>query len=148
MFGFVLIILGAYLIFITNWFGLIALAVGFALFFATVGIQIDFNKNLRREFFGLAGYKVGKWESLPEIDYVTIFHEHYAQRGSVVTIDSTNKFSKVKVSLIVSQTERYDGGFFNSKDEAMETGKMIAKKLNTKLLDYTTREPEWVELDD
>ena len=146
MFGFVLIILGGYLLFISNWFGLIALVVGAALYFATVGIQIDFEKKLHREFFGLAGYKIGKWSSLPEIEYVTIFVEHYAQRGSVVTIDKADKFSKVKVSLIASETLRFDAGFFNSKEAAMDTGKIMAKRLNTKLLDYTDREPKWVDL--
>lgn len=146
MFGFVLILLGGYLLFILNWFGLIAIVVGVALFFAIVGIQIDFEKKLRREFLGLFGYKIGKWTSLPEIEYVTIFIENYAQRGSVVTIDSMNRFSKVKVSLIVSKTIKYDGGFFDSKEKALEAGKMIARNLNTKLLDYTTKEPKWISL--
>ncbi len=146
MFGFVLIVLGGYFISVTNWFGLIALVVGLVLFFATVGIEIDFEKKLHREFFGLAGYKFGKWTRLPEIEYVTVFIEHYAQRGSMVSIDNVNRYSKVKVSLITSQTERYDAGFFNSEEKAMEAGKLIAKKLKTKLLDYTDREPKWVDL--
>ena len=146
MFGFVLILLGGYLLFLANWFGVVALLVGAALFFAVKGIQIDFEKKLHREFIGLLNFKIGKWEKLPFIDYVTVFIENYAQRGSVVSIDSMHKYSKVKVSLIVSKTIKYDGGYFNNKEKAFETGKLIARRLNTKLLDYTGKDPKWIDL--
>lgn len=146
MFGFLLLPLGVYFLIISNWIGIIAIVVGFALFFAKEGVQIDFEKKLQREFIGLLGFKVGKWVLLPEIDYVTVFIENYSQRGSVASIDSNHKSSKVKVSLIISKTEKYDGGFFNSKEKAMEAGKLIARSLNTKLLDYTAKEPNWIDI--
>ena len=142
MFGFVLMALGGYLLFQSNWFGVVAIVVGAALFFAVVGIQIDFKKFLIREFFGIAGIKYGKWKKLPSVDYVTVFIENYNQRGSVASIDSNFKDSKVKVSLIISEKERYDAGFFNSKEKALTTGTIMAKKLNTKMLDYTGKEPK------
>ena len=146
MFGFILILLGGYLLYIMNLFGLIALVVGLGLFFSVIGIQIDFNNNIRREFFGIFGYKIGKWHSLPKIDYVTIFIEHLSQRGSVASIDSVRQFSKIKVSLIVSKYEKYDAGIFNDKWKAMDAGKLVAKNLNIKLLDYTGKEPKWIEV--
>lgn len=147
MFGFVLILWGGYLLYTSNLFGLIALVVGLGLFFTVVGIQISFNKKLHREFVGLFGIKFGRWRAMPEIEYVTVFIEHYAQRGSVVSIDNTRQFRKVKISLIVSKTERYDAGYFNDKQKAIEAGKLIARKLNIKLLDYTGKEPKWINLD-
>lgn len=146
MFGFVLILLGGYFLFLANWFGIVAILFGAALFFAVKGIQIDFEKKLHREFIGLLNFKAGKWEILPDIDYVTIFIENYAQRGSVASIDSAHKYSKVKVSLIVSKTIKYDGGYFDNKEKAFETGKLIARRLDTKLLDYTGKNPEWIDL--
>ena len=147
MFGFVLILWGGYLLYTSNFLGFIALAVGLGLFFMVVGIQIDFDKKLHREFFGLFGIKFGKWRVMHAIDYVTVFIEHYAQRGSVASIDNTRQFRKVKISLIVTKTEKYDAGYFNDKWKAMEAGKMIARKLNIKLLDYTGKEPKWINLD-
>ena len=147
MLGFVLILWGGYLLYTSNLLGLIALAIGLGLFFSVVGIQIDFNRKLRREFFGLFGIKFGRWHSLPEIEYVTVFIEHYAQRGSVVSIDSVRQFRKVKVSLIVTKTEKYDAGYFNDKWKAMEAGKLIARNLNIKLLDYTGKEPKWINFE-
>lgn len=147
MLGFILFILAAYLLYQMKWFGLVALIVGFALSFAVIGIQIDFEKNLHREFISLLGVKLGKWKSLPKIEYVTIFNENFSQRGSVASIDANFKDSKLRVSLIVSKTEKYDGGFFNDKEKALFVGKMCARKLDTKLLDYTSREPVWVDVD-
>jgi hypothetical protein len=39
----------------------------------------------------------------------------------------------------------FDGGGFNDKPEAINVAKNIAAKLNTKLLDYTEREPKWID---
>ena len=145
MFGLVLILIGSYLTYAISWFGIIAILIGLILFLASVGIQIDFDKRSHREFYGIFGFKFGKWKEMPTIEYVTVFIEQYAQRGSMLTIDSTHKFSKVKISLIASRTQRYDGGYFNSKEKAMEAGMFIAKKLNLELLDYTGREPIWID---
>lgn len=146
MFGFVLLALGVYLLINSIWFGTISIIVGFALFFAIAGIQIDFEKKHYREFIGLLSFKYGKWIKLPHIEYVTVFPVKYAQRGSVASIDNVRQFSKVKVSLIVSKTKRIEAGSFNEKPEAFEAGKLIARKLNTKLLDYTSKEPKWIHL--
>ena len=146
VFGFILLFLGGYLIYLLNYWGIFVLLVGVGLYFSVLGLQIDFNKNQRREFFGIFGYKFGKWKPLPKIEYVTIFVERYAQRGSVASIDNVQHYSKLNVSLIVSKTERYEAGFFHDKSKALETGKLIARNLNIKLLDYTTKEPKWVNL--
>jgi hypothetical protein len=145
MFGFVLIALGGYLVFKSNWFGFLAMLVGMPMFFAVIGIQIDLDKKLYREFYGLLNFRFGKWLQLPPIEYITIYVEHYAQRGSVASIDNVSKYSKVKVSLIAEKNTRYDAGYFNTKELALQTGIFLAKKFNTKLLDYTTRDPRWID---
>jgi hypothetical protein len=52
----------------------------------------------------------------------------------------------VKISLIASPTQRFDAGLYDDKELALENGEKIALALKTKLLDYTDREPKWVEL--
>lgn len=146
MLGFVLMAIGGYMLYHSNWFGFATIVVGFALYFLQGGIQIDFEKRLHREYFGLINLKFGKWVPIPELEYVTLFVANYVQRGSVASIDSNFKDSKINISLIVSSAEKFDGGSFVSKEKALETGKMFANSLNTKLLDYTEREPKWVEL--
>lgn len=146
MFGFVLMALGGYMLYQSNWFGFAALFVGFSLYFLQGGIQIDFEKRLHREYFGLLNFRFGKWTPIPELEYVTLFVANYVQRGSVASIDNNFKDSKINISLIVSNAVKFEGGSFISKEKALETGKMFARSLNTKLLDYTDREPKWVEL--
>jgi len=146
MFGFVLIALGGYLVYRSNWFGFITLFVGFALYFMMGGIQMDLEKRLHREYVGLLNLKFGKWTKIPELEYVTLFVENYVQRGSVASIDSSFKDSKIKLKLIVNKEIIFNAGSFKSKEKALETGKLIAKKLNTKLLDYTEKEPKWIDL--
>jgi hypothetical protein len=146
MFGFILIALGAYMVFKMNYFGVVSMVVGLPMLLASIGIQIDFDNKSYREFYGLSEIRFGKWQQLPPIDYVTIYIEHYAQRGSVASIDNVSRYSKIKVSLIISPTQRFDAGFFDSKEKAVEAGKMIARNFNTRLLDYTDKEPKWVEL--
>lgn len=147
MFGFILFILGIYLLIISNWFGVVALLVGYTLYFTVQGIQIDFDRNFYREFIGLLNFKYGKWIKLPHVDYVTVYIENYSQRGSVASIDNANKFSKVKINLIVKKDQKLDAGFFNDKEEALKAALVLAKGLKTKLLDYTEKEPRWVVLE-
>jgi len=146
MFGVVIFIFGLYLLYDMNFFFLLLIPVGLALSLAKVGIQINFDKRQHREFITVFGILIGKWHPIPELEYVTVFVEHYSQRGSVASIDNEFEFEKVKVSLIIAEPERLEAGLFDSKEKAMEAGKLIAKKLNTKLLDFTTHEPGWVEL--
>jgi len=110
------------------------------------GIQMDLEKRLHREYVGLLNLKFGKWTKIPELEYVTLFVENYVQRGSVASIDSSFKDSKIKLKLIVNKEIIFNAGSFKSKEKALETGKLIAKKLNTKLLDYTEKEPKWIDL--
>jgi hypothetical protein len=146
MLGFVLMALGAYLLYKSNWLGIAAILSGFALYFLEGGVQINFEKRVYREYFGWMNIKFGKWTSIPELEYVTLFVANYSQRGSVASIDSNFKDSKINISLVVSNAEKFDGGSFNTKEKALDTGKLFARRLNTKLLDYTGREPVWVEL--
>lgn len=146
MLGVLMILVGLYLLFVMNYFFLLLLLFGLALSFARVGIQINLEKMLHREYVNVFGILIGKWKTIPAIDYITVFIEHYAQRGSVLTIDNESRFEKVKVSLIISDTERFEGGLFETKEKGLEAGEMLAKALKTKLLNFTTHEPFWVEM--
>jgi len=146
MLGVVIFIIGLYLLYVLNLFFLLLLPIGLALSIAKVGIEINFYKRMHREYINVFGILFGKWKPIPEIEYVTVFIEHYSQRSSVVSVDNENKFEKVKVSLIITDAIRLDAGLFDTKEKAMEAGKILAKQLKTRLLDFTTHEPGWVEL--
>ncbi len=146
MLGVLLIIWGAYLAWQLSLFSILALVAGAALATAVTGIQIDLKNKLHREYVAIFGYKFGKWKMIPAIEYVTVFVELYSQQKGMVSITSEDTFAKIKISLIASKTQRFDAGLFDDKMLAMKKGAEIARALNTKLLDYTDREPKWVEL--
>ncbi|MCF6169395.1 MAG: hypothetical protein L3J66_00270 [Bacteroidales bacterium] len=146
MLGAVLLAWGVYLVWVLSLFSLPVLVAGAALATAAIGVQINFNQRLHREYVAVFGYKFGKWKKLPAIAYVTVFVEHYSQEKAVLSISSEDDFTKIKISLIAGKTERFEAGLFDDKQLALETGEKIARALKTKLLDYTGREPKWIEL--
>lgn len=146
VFGVIMFVFGLYMLYLMNFFFLLLIPVGLALSLAKVGVQINFDKRLHREYVNVFGILFGKWKPIPELEYVTVFVEHYSQRGSVASIDNESKFEKYKVSLIIAEPERLEAGLFDTKEKGMEAGKLLAKRLKTKLLDFTTHEPGWVEL--
>ena len=146
MLGIVLLVWGGYLAWTLSPFSILVLVGGTALATAVAGFQIDLNEKTRREYVAIFTYKFGKWNKLPPIEYVTVFVEHYTQQKGMVSITSEDSFTKIKISLIAGKTLRFDAGLFDDKQLALESGERIARALNSKLLDYTDREPKWVEM--
>ena len=146
MLGVLFIIWGGYLAWQLSLFSIPLLVGGTAMATALMGIQINFKEKEHREYIAIFGYKSGNWKKLPSIEYVTVFIEHYVQEKWVISIRGADSFAKVKISLIASKIQRFDAGLFDDKQLAMKNGEIIARALNTKLLDYTDREPKWVEL--
>lgn len=146
MLGVVLIVWGAYLAWQLNPFAILVLVGGASLATAVAGVQVDLKERLHREYMAIFGYKFGEWKQLPPIEYVTVFIEHYAQEKAVASIGGEDKFHKIKISLICNKTKRFDAGLFDDKELAINTSKNLARSLNCKLLDYTGREPKWIDL--
>jgi len=129
-------------------FGLefILIVAGILINLFTSGIQLEFSKNLYREYTSLLGLRFGKWINLPKIDYVTVHQNQIVKRGGVQSIDYQSRDKVLQVSLIVSEFKKYEVGIFFTKEQAIEIGKLCADNLKTRLLDYTGREPKWVKL--
>jgi len=145
MLGILLIIYGGYLVYQLSIVSIFILLFGFTLAFLAFGNQINFTTRSYRSYLSVLGVKAGKWRKLPTIKYVNIYPEHLSQDAWVGSIGSTYKYKKIKVGLVVNKRKHFDVGLFESKDEAMKIAKMVAGLLETKLLDYTSKEPRWVE---
>ena len=146
MLGVILFIIGIIYAFQLNPWSIILLFVGVALATMTTGVQIDFEKRKHRDYFLMLGFKHGKWTDIPTLGYVSIFVEQYSQNMWVASIGATDKFKDFKIGLIVSKTLHFNAGGYNNKVEAFKAAEDIAKKLDTKLLDYTSKEPKWVDI--
>ena len=53
-------------------FGAINFLIGLVFFLSKKGVQIDYDKNQYREYFGILGFKKGAWKNLPSISLITI----------------------------------------------------------------------------
>lgn len=147
MLGYLLTIFGLYLLIIPfNLFGIALIVPALVFSFSKTGIQINFNSNEFKDYFFIFGLRFGKWHKLPKIEYVNIHLEKYSQVMNVQSISRGAVYNKITVNLIISKTNRKNVAIYetNEKERALETGKLLAKNLNTKLLDYTSKKPEWI----
>lgn len=147
MLGILLIIYGGYMAYTLNAWLVFILLFGVALATLGYGNQIDFTTKSYRSYLFILGFKTGKWKKLPAIKYVNIYPERASQDAWVESIGATYKFKNYKVRLVVNQREHYDIGFFSGKEEAMKVAILMAAELKTRLLDYTSKKPQWVDVD-
>lgn len=129
-------------------FEIVLILAGIIINLLVTGIQIDFTKKTYRKYTAIFNYCFGKWVKLPEIEYVTVFREQLVKQGGVQSLGYSDRYKVLHVRLVVSESEFYEIGIFNSTEEAFETAKQCAIQLNTKLLDFTNPEPKWIDLKD
>ncbi len=147
MLGYVLLVWGGYMAYQGSLWSMLVLFLGFALASASMGVQIDFHRKNQREYISVFGIRVGQWKTIPDLDYVSVYKENYKQAMGMLSITSDNSFQKFKIKLVAKEDEHMEAGLFNSKEEAMTQARSIATELEAKLLDYTDKEAQWVELD-
>ena len=114
--------------------------------FSYAGIQIDFERNSYKEYAGIFYLKFGKWKTLPEIQYVTVFIDHFVQEMHVASISGTQTIKDVKINLVIAKATFISIGKFKNKTDALKAGHLLALNLKTKLLNYTSSEPEWISV--
>jgi hypothetical protein len=146
MLGILLIIYGGYMAFQLKIVSIAMILPGLALATLSYGNQVDLNTKSYRSYLSILGFKTGKWKKLPEIKYINVYPEHLAQNAWVNSVGATYQYKKLKVGIVVNRQKHYDVGLFESKEEAIKTAKIIATRLNTKLLDYTLKEPRWIDI--
>jgi hypothetical protein len=144
--GYVGIVASIYFLIILNFWGLPLILASLFVSFSFSGIQIDFDKDTYNEYLGLFLLKFGKWKTLPEIQYVTVFNDHYVQEMHVASISGTQTVEDVKINLVITKSSFISIGKFKNKTSALETGHLLASNLKTKLLNYTSAEPEWMRV--
>ena len=143
--GFVLVIAGGIMLFNLNLFGIGFIVIGPAFFLLKTGIRINFKERSFQEYRGIFGLYLGKWKKLPEIEYVTVYPETESQEMNVQSISGENINSHYNTDLIFPEPNRLQVLSSADKTVAMEAGKLLASKLQTRLLDYTSKEPVWMD---
>ncbi|MCF8405840.1 MAG: hypothetical protein K9H58_17990 [Bacteroidales bacterium] len=143
--GYLMIPFGFYLLYGFNYWGILSIVIGIFISFSKTGVQVDFTKNIFREYLSVFNLRYGKWIKLPGVKYVTVFVDRSIQEMHMKSISSVQQNADLKINLIFSKTSKLGMGTFKNKDEALEVGKLLASSLQTRLLDYTSGKANWVD---
>lgn len=110
----------------------------------TDGSEIDFEANSYRTFTEVFGIRYGKWQDLPEIEYVSVF-----STTEDVIVRSRSAEAKVQSNVIVvnlfyNGNHRIKAYTTKKKEKAFEIAKQIAELLKIDILDATEAESKWI----
>ncbi len=111
-------------------FALLFLAIGYAL--AVVqDYQFDFKNDQFKHIYRLGPIKLGFWEELEQLDYVSVFQK---------------RPGKFQVNLWYNRNKRVNFATYKELDMAMKVGKVLAGRLYIKVLDASDpHNTRWVE---
>ena len=84
----------------------------------------DLENKKFKDQFSVGPFKVGKWQDLPPLNYVSVFN-------------NTRDF--FEINLWYAKNKHFNVYTYYDKEEALKTGYYIANQLNIKFLDATKR---------
>ncbi|WP_412559720.1 hypothetical protein [Winogradskyella sp. MIT101101] len=118
---------------------------GLSFFFVhTTGIEIDLeNRKYRKtvSFFSLA---FGKWQELPNIDYVSVFKTSETTTVRALSAEANVNNEVIKLNLFYNTNQKIEAYNTQSEKDAFEKAKQIATILKIDILDATERESKWL----
>lgn len=114
------------------------------LFMLHSGIEINFKEKLYRNVSIIGPQYFGRWEPLPELEYVSLFRTNLTHSATGLSgVSVSQKSSIVQVSLVSEGNKRIK--VFEGKDMtvAVEKAKEFSKELNIDIWDATIRPADW-----
>jgi hypothetical protein len=123
---------------------LIFCSIGFYYAFASYGFEVKKSRTEFREYFNYMGVKIGKWKSISEMPFITVFHigqseKQYGGRG-MQEITTTEKVFKVYL-LSLSHRERALVKVTKDEKEAQKITEYLISELN---IEYAKFQPKRV----
>jgi len=127
----------------TDFTGFIVIGLGIFLLLIN-GSKFDFEKNRYRKIRSILGIDIGKWESLPDIEYVSIFKTNEATVLRSRSAEANVKNEVIKLNLFYDTSKRIEAYRTYDINDAFNKAKEIASLLNVDILDATERESKWI----
>ena len=123
--------------------GLVPLFIGFYLLIQD-GIELDYKNKTYRRIKSLFGITIGKWQPLPEIEYISVFKTTETTTVWAASASANVSSAVVKVNLFYNTNQKIE--IYDTKDveDAFSKAKEIASILHVDILDATTRETKWL----
>jgi hypothetical protein len=143
--GILAISLSIYGILTTGYAYLIFLGLGF-LFLHSEGVEISFESHKYREVFSILGLQIGKWKTLPKIEYVTIFLTTETTRVWGVSASTKVRNEVIIINLFTSQNRKIEIYRTYEFEDAFEMANQCAHFLDIDLLDSTDpHNSRWID---
>ena len=141
IFGAAFFILGV--VWLPHLFGFIICGLSF-FFVHTTGIEIDLENKKYRNVIAFFSLNFGKWQPLPEIEYISVFKTVESTVLRAATAETVVKNDIIKVNLFYQNNRRIEAYVTQDMEDAFKKAKEIATILNVDILDATERESKWL----
>lgn len=141
--GITLIPLGLYGAITSNIFSLILCGIGIFLVMKE-GSEIDLASKKYREIYSVLGINVGKWKSLPNIEYISVFRTHENKRVQAIAASSNFSNQVYLLNLFYNRNQKIEAYRTDDLNDAFENAKYLSQVLNIDILDATERESKWL----
>lgn len=132
--------------------GALLILIGALVYFFKSGILIDLQNKKYKPYIVLLGFVTGKWEVLPEINYVAIVRVRLSQlkfRPSEIAFRQVDEGFDMayNVNLIFkNDTRRYLKVYSGDLGMAMEKASFLASLMNVNLWDSSTSQKKWIQI--
>ena len=127
----------------TDFVGFIIIGIGVFLLLVE-GSEFDFVNNRYRKTKSILGIAFGKWQTLPKIEYVSVFKTIETTTLRSRSAEANVKKDIIKLNLFYNNNRKILAFKTYDKEEAFLKAKEIATLLNVDILDATEREYKWL----
>lgn len=108
------------------------------------GVEINLDNKTYRTFKSFFGLTFGKWQPLPDIEYVSVFKTTEVTTVWARSASANISSSVVKVNLFYNTNQKIEAYVTDDVDDAFEVAKQIATALSIDVLDATSRDTKWL----
>ncbi len=143
--GIAFIIMGISYIFRLNLLGIILLLLGLIIMFAKKNLTISFTLSKYRNAFSLLNFRLGKWETLPDFESISVFTAKKSQNMAAGSQSQTAFYSEIEVNLVYNRSRRLTVFTTKNYDKAFEIARLFADKFKLSIYDATQREGKWID---
>ena len=143
IFGISLICVGINVVLFTSISGLIAVGIGLFLV-KKDGIELDLESKKFRSVISFFGINFGKWESVPDFEYVSVFKTSENIRARYIVAEAHLKNQIYKVNLFYNRNKYMTAYKTEELEDAMKIGIEVGSVFQIDVLDATTANQKWL----
>ena len=119
--------------------------IGMGIFLLLIeGSEFDFKNQKYREIKSVLGISFGKWKSIPNIEYISVFRTNETTTLRSRTAEANVSNEIIKLNLFYNTNQKIEAYNTYDIDDAFKKAKEIASLLNVDILDATERESKWL----